>query len=315
MYMYANNLSDELKENFRKEKEEEAIKEQERILKALHAFELKGKASMQTIEEYFEAFVKGYKIIEKKCEDYEAKLVQQKNEFLLKIAEQKEEFDKKLIEANEAHEKEVASLHEDYKKQLDDKDEEYLARIDDMNEKHRLELNFEAEKHLKELNAQAEKHATEMKETVEPLQKQISDLTDEKETMSKELDKTLKKNGELEARIFAFETISGEAPDKSKMVFKDEFDKLEQLKDHFDAYFDEAWKAAKENIRKNNIKIDKDYKKHRKEAKEAKKAAEELAKKEAEAKANENQDLSEVANEEPVNDVVVDENIDEKEEN
>ena len=43
--------------------------------------------------------------------------------------------------------------------------------------------------------------------------------------------------------------------------------------------------------------------------------ATEAAKKEAEAKENENQDLSEVANEEPVNDVVVDENIDEKEEN
>lgn len=266
-YMYANNLSEELKENFKKEKEEEAIREQERILKALHAFELKGKASMQTIEEYFEAFVKGYKIIEKKCEGYEEKLVQQQNEFLLKMAEQKEEFDKKLIEVNEAHETEIAGLHDDYKKQLDDKDEEYLSRIDDINEKHRLELNYETEKRIKEV-----------KEAVEPLNAKIAELNDEHESMSKELSITRKINKELEARIFAFETISGEAPDKSKMVFKDEFDKLEQLKETFDEYFAKAWKAAKQNIRKNNLKIDKDYKKHRQEAKEAAKKAIEEAK-------------------------------------
>ena len=266
-YMYANNLSEELKENFKKEKEEEAIKEQERILKALHAFELKGKASMQTIEEYFEAFVKGYKIIEKKCEEYEEKLVQQHNEFLVKIAEQKEEFDKKLIEVNEAHENEVQSIHQDYKKQLDDKDEEYLARIDDINEKHRVELNLETERRYKEV-----------KEATEPLNAQISTLTEEKKAMSKELDVTLKINKELEARIFAFETLSGEAPETSKMIFKDEFDKLEKLKENFDEYFEKAWKEAKQDIRKNNLKIDKDYKKHRKEAKEAKKAEEEALK-------------------------------------
>ena len=299
-YMYANNLSDELKENFRKEKEEEAIREQERILKALHAFELKGKASMQTIEEYFEAFVKGYKIIEKKCEAYEEKIVQQQNEFLLKMAEQKEAFDKKLIEVNETHEKEVEAIHEDYKKQLDDKDEEYLSRIDDINEKHRVELNYEAEKRAKEV-----------KEAVDPLKAQISTLTEEHESMSKELSATRKINKELEARIFAFETVSGEAPETSKMVFKDEFDKLETLKENFDAYFAAAWKAAKANIRKNNLKIDKDYKKHRQEAKEAEEAA-----KQAEEAAK----LAE-QNVEPVDeiaqslDVPVTDEVEEKEEN
>lgn len=307
-YMYANNLSEELKENFRKEKEAEAIKEQERILKALHAFELKGKASMQTIEEYFEAFVKGYKIIEKKCEDYEQKLVQQKNEFLVKMAEQKEGFDKKLMEVNEAHENEVNAIHEDYKKQLDDKDEEYLSRIDDINEKHRLELNFEEEKRAKEV-----------KEAVAPLNEKIQTLTEEHSSMSKELSVTRKINKELEARIFAFETISGEAPDKSKMVFKDEFDKLEQLKKNFDEYFAAAWKAAKEDIRKNNLKIDKDYKKHRKEAKEAALAA---TKANEEAPNEEENNIvpeapieePEVEEEAPVKDVEVKEESKEKEE-
>lgn len=296
-YMYANNLSDELKENFRKEKEEEAIKEQERILKALHAFELKGKASMQTIEEYFEAFVKGYKIIEKKCEDYEEKLVQQKNEFLTKMAEQKEEFDKKLIEVNEAHETEIAGIHEDYKKQLDDKDEEYLSRIDDMNEKHRLELNYETEKRIKEV-----------KEAVAPLNDKIQTLTEEHASMSKELSATRKINKELEARIFAFETLSGEAPDKSKMVFKDEFDKLEQLKQNFDEYFNAAWKAAKEDIRKNNLKIDKDYKKHRKEAKEAALASNKAK------EAPEQEEAPEEVKETPVENDVINEPDEEKEE-
>ena len=285
-YMYANNLSEELKENFKKEKEEEAIKEQERILKALHAFELKGKASMQTIEEYFEAFVKGYKIIEKKCEDYEEQLVQQKNEFLLKMAEQKEGFDKKLIEINEAHENEVSAIHEDYKKQLDDKDEEYLSRIDDMNEKHRLELNFEEEKRIKEV-----------KEATEPLKTEIQRLSEEHASMSKEVSVTRKINKELEARIFAFETLSGEAPETSKMVFKDEFDKLEQLKKNFDEYFDAAWKAAKKDIRKNNLKIDKDYKKHRKEAKEAQEAAKK-ASQEAETSSEPNDEVNEEKEEE-----------------
>lgn len=259
-YMYGNDLAGQLKENLKKQREEEAIKEQERILKSLQAFELKGKADMKTIEEYFEDFVEGYKIIEKKCQNLEEDLAAQKLDTIRQLNEQKADFDKKLMAVKEEHEIDLTNQKNLYEKQLFDKDEEYSSRIDDIKE--------EAEKHLSEV--------------VAPLNEQISALSNEKADLIKQNKTLSSENTELEARVQSLLISSGQASPEGSYTAKEEFDRLEQLKKDFDAYFKKAWALTKEAIRKENIKIDKDYKKHKAEEKaralEEKKEAENLEK-------------------------------------
>ena len=57
----------------------------------------------------------------------------------------------------------------------------------------------------------------------------------------------------------------------SSYVGKEAFDQLERDKKAFNEFYDRAWKAAKESIRKNTIKIDKTKRKDRKKLEEEKK--------------------------------------------
>lgn len=262
-YMYGNNLADELKENLKKKREEDARKEQERILKSLHSFELKGKANKQTIEQYFEDFVKGYKIIEKKCLAYEDEIENQKNDFIKQMNEQKFEFDKKLIDVNTAHEEELEKQKDSYEKQIADKDEEHRARIEDLNEEHRSELATEFEKFNKKLATIAD-----------PLNEKISELSEDKSELERRNKYLSNKIKELESALFATDVSNHAAPREDSYGAKDDFNHLEILKENFDAYFKRAWNETKKTIRNKNLRIDKDYKKTQRAKEQAKKARE-----------------------------------------
>ncbi len=281
-YIYANNLTQQLKENLKKAREEEAIREQERILKKLHAFEDKGKANMQTIEEYFESFVAGYKILEKKFEDSEQEKAQMKVDFDKQIYQQKIEFDEKIVSLNEEHEKALNDEKEKFEKIINEKDVEFTSRIETLNEDHRLEMNSLSDRFNKEVKAPLEEKIKSLEVSIEDKEKINNDL--------------IQQNEVLKSRLFSIRISNKEIQNPNEHALKDTFEELENMKKAFDNYYKRAWAEAKKNIRKDVIKIDKDYKKHAKEAKELKAKEQEAkdaeAKQEEEIKENENESRS-----------------------
>ena len=273
-YMYGNSLEDELKENFYKEEEARKKKEEEELLERANRIRLKAQMDDKTVNEYLIILEEAYRILEKK------------NEGLIN--------DMKMMEVK--HAKEVEDLHHSYQDKIDTIKEEHLQEIENINLEHEKEINrlnneFENEKadlidryetEKSELISSFREEKNELissyEEEISNLKKQAAEekeaaIVDMRNRMNEALEnekeakaenkETQKENSELRARIIALENSHGQQ-DVSRYTGKKAFDQLEADRKAFEAFYARAWKAAKQEIRKNTIKIDKSKKKDKK---------------------------------------------------
>ena len=245
-YMHANSLEGELKENLKRAREEDKLKDQEKILAKLRAFEKKGKLDQKTIEEYFGLFVDGYKILEKRCDDFDIEIKELNEQHIKELDAQKIKFDNELLETRESYEKEIEEQKQKYESIIKEKDEEHSNRIEDLIDQHRQDIQ-----------AMSNQHSNEMQKLIDAYEEKLTIFENEKNTAVKERDEAVSHEDELQSRITAYKLHFNEGLKSEDFTGKEAFDELEKLKEAFDKFFKESWKKAKENIRKSSIKIEK----------------------------------------------------------
>ena len=294
-YMYGNSLEDELKENYFREEERRKKLQEEELIEKANRIRLKANMDDKTINEYLILLDEAYKILEKNNEalkeDMKAMVVKHAKEidelhktYQDRIDTLKEQHEQELEEMRLAHEKEISRINEEFrleKEALIEKAEEEKENLIKEHQEEKNSLVSEYEETISSIRADAReekenllKQAAEEKEAaIVDMRNKMNDALDkEKESTSKRKE-VENENSELRARIIAVESTSGRK-DVSSYVGKEAFDQLERDRKAFNEFYDRAWKAAKESIRKNTIKIDKTKRKDRKkleqEAKEEK---------------------------------------------
>ena len=273
-YMYANSLEDELKDNFYKEEERRKKAEEEELLERANRIRLKAKMDDKTINEYLILLEEAYRILEKNVEalkeDMKAMEIKHQKEiadlhrtYQDRIDAIKEEHEKAIIELNNEHQKEIVRINEEFRieKQdlLDKAEEERNNLVSSYNEQ--ID-NLHADYH-NEIDELKKTHEEELEAAVVDMRNKMNEALEESKEAKRKQKETASENSELRARVIALEQQNGKK-DVSRYTGKDAFDQLEQDRKAFKEFYDRAWKAAKESIRKNTIKIDKTKRKDRK---------------------------------------------------
>ena len=288
-YMYGNSLEDELKDAFFKEEERRKKQEEEELLERANRIRLKAKMDDKTINEYLIILEEAYRVLEKQNESLKEEMKAMEIKHQKEIADLhktyqdridtlKEEHEQEIVNLNEAHQKEIARLNEEFEREKQDIIDKAEAEKTELINGYREEINTlhaNYSEQISELNTQAReekealiKQAEEDKEAaIVDMRNRMNEALESEKEMKKQKKETASENSELRARVIALEQQTGRK-DPSSYVGKDAFDQLEEDKKAFMDFYNRAWKAAKESIRKNVIKIDKTKRKDRKKNEE-----------------------------------------------
>ena len=299
-YMYGNSLEEQLKEEFYKEEERRKKQEEEELLERANRIRLKAKMDDKTINEYLIILEEAYRILEKNNEALKEEMKQMEIKHQKEVADLhkmyqdridtlKEEHQKEIEELTAKHQAEITRMNEEFereKQDIKDKAEEEKNRIieEARTEKENLVNSYEEELSTVRSNAREERESliskyeeeietikTNAKEekdaAIVDMRTRMEEAVDNEKTMKEERKVAVKENSELRARIIALENSNGRQ-DVSKYTGKAAFDQLEKDKKAFNEFYERAWKAAKESIRKNTLKIDKTKRKDRKKNEE-----------------------------------------------
>ncbi|MCQ2087357.1 MAG: hypothetical protein MJZ37_04715 [Bacilli bacterium] len=212
--------------------------------------------------------------IEEECEnkiialndEHEKKLTETIDRYTAAINEARAESERRVSEVTEAYESRITELRDSYQAKLDETRDNYESQISSMRE------NYGAQ--ISSLN---EKYDTDMKEKTafyeDKLSTTTNDLTEKYNTVKGECDETKGQNEVLtetnkayEAEIISLKTqLKRDSVKPTEFVTRDDFVRLEEDREAFLKFFEQAWKEAKKYIKKNHFVIDKGQPKEKKE--------------------------------------------------
>ena len=241
-YMYSNNLSETLKKDYEEIVKQRELQKENDILSRLKTFHASANDKEQTINEFLILFEEGYRILESRNEKLE------------------EEAKANAI----AHQKEIKALEEKHKNDMDDlkiAHDEDIERINQENASKIAENEKECEQRILEANNEAQDRIRDMKEEaakdLEEYKAQFDDHIKEMEKENEEIKAHDQEQKEriavLEAELLQKRIASGEAQEID-YTSEEAFDKLEQMKEDFDSFFERAWKETKKQIRKETLR-------------------------------------------------------------
>ena len=259
-YMYANNISQELRNDL-----DEIIKQREKqkeneVLARLRSIHATAETKGQTLNEFLLAFEQGYRILEARNDELE--LEHREMEVIRK---------KELQELQERHEAFVDDLkeaHEDEIKELNRQNADKLSEMEREHNQHLVEYQNEKDDEARQVREEAAQQIAEFKESskaeLEQFKDQFKDHIKQMEQENAEIKalerERVEKIASLEAQLLNISVANGET---AAIDFKteDAFDRLEELKNNFDAFYEKAWKEAKKQIRKDILLAKREKKK------------------------------------------------------
>lgn len=248
-YMYANNITEELRDDY-----EEILKERERqkdreILARLRNFHATAETKEQTMNEFLIAFEQGYRILEARNDELEIAHKEDEIRRAKELKEQQEKHEAFVDDLKEAHEDEIKALN----RQNADK----IAEIErDMNQKM---VEYQNQKD-DELRKEKENAALELQEFKDQFKDHIAQMEKENAEIKAKENERVEKIASLEAQLLNNSIKNGDTKEID-FTSEDAFDQLEELKKNFDAFFEKAWKAAKKQIRKDVLLAKREKKK------------------------------------------------------
>ena len=237
-YMFANNITDELKADFEEILAKREQQKQNEILAKLRDFHSTAEMKEQTINEFLIAFEQGYRILESRndelelaVKDNEARRVKE----LKEIQEQHEDF---VDDLNKKHQEELNNLNKETNDKLDEmtrQNDQKIIAIEHDKQDQIAEAKDKAAKDLADFKDQFKNHIAQMEKENAEIKAQEQDRKEKIAT--------------LEAQLLQRQIEKGE---KAPIDFADEdsFNHLEELKNNLDSFFEKAWKEAKKKIRK-----------------------------------------------------------------
>lgn len=259
-YMYGNNITEELRQEYIADEARRKKEEEERILQKLKALSFKSAKDNMTLNEYLDEFEKGYRILERQVAELEKGMNDIKELHKKELSDQAFKYEQKIESIYEEEEKAKDAIKADYENQLKVQFNDFTTRIEEIREAHREEVSsvshrFEETK--KQIITDKDVIIYKLQSTNENQDKQIKELTDEKEVNS--------------SLIIALKQQLGQKVNADDYQGRNNFDELEKSKKAFDKFFNEAWKLARKNIRKNVFADEKALRVKEKEDKKNKK--------------------------------------------
>ena len=280
-YMFANNLSQQLKDDYDEIIKKRELQKENEILAKLRDYHARANEKEQTINEFLILFEQGYRILE------------ERNDALtLQAKENEVKRQKELAELKQQHEDELAALSRETNAQLAALEQENAQKISEIENAKQEEMRQIREDSAKEL----QDYKDQFKDHIAQMEKENADIKAHYQEQNEKI-------AQLETEVLNRRVASGDA---SAIDYnsEDAFDRLEKLKNDFDAFFEKAWKEAKKQIRKDTI-----FKKRKKGKKGQEPEPEIEEKKEVQEEpvlneqpiVNEEPAQEEIVNEEPVN--------------
>lgn len=252
-YMFANNLSDQLKKDYEEILKQREIQKENSILAKLREYHSSAKDKEQTINEFLILFEQGYRILEERNDTLEAEAkenaIQRKKE-LEQIQREHEEFVDTL---KEKHEEEINQINEQNRAQIEEINRQHTQEVveiqNESNDQIR-QIREDASNQIKDAQEKAEADLEEFKKQFLDHIKELEEATAEAKSHDEEQKDRI---AQLETQLLSIKVNKGETS-AIDFTSEDAFDQLEQLKADFDAFFEKAWKEAKKQIRKDTLK-------------------------------------------------------------
>ena len=248
-YMFANNITQELKDDYEEILKKRELQKENEILAKLRDFRSTAETKGQTLNEFLILFEQGYRILEERNDEMTVAI--KENE----IRRQKEL--KELQEQHEAFVDDLKELHQDEIKQINQQNANQIAEINQENDQKIAEIENARDEIIREERERAMQEASDAKEAASnelrdfknSFQEHIHQMEQENAEIKAHFKEQEEKIARLEAEVLNRRVASGEAKEIDYNG-EDEFNYLEKLKTDFDAFFEKAWKEAKKRIRK-----------------------------------------------------------------
>ena len=237
-YMYANNISQQLKEDLEAIYAEREKQKNNELLAKLRNFHATAETKEQTMNEFLIAFEQGYRILEERNDELE-----------LEHKESEIRREKELADIEEKHLDEIDEINEQNAQKIKEAERDFNQRLTEY--KNQME---------DELRQGKENAALELEEYKEQFRDHIKQMEAENAAIKAKEAAQIEKIASLEAQLLNNSIKNGDA---KAIDFNSEeaFDQLEQLKKDFDAFYEKAWKEAKKQIRRDILFARKNKKK------------------------------------------------------
>lgn len=245
-YAYGNNLTGDLRKKYLENIDKRKVEEEERVLQKLKSIHARAEQEGKTVAEYFLIFENGYRILEKRLENIDRELKGVEIKHKEELAQQKEYYEGELDKQEKEYEKEKEQI-------LFDKEQE-IARI---NEEAQNRINEEVAKNNEETSEIRAKMNADRDELIKNTNAKVSALENEKRGLEEKVAQLEADNLQIKSQIQGILIKGGTSASTDEMVTEEAFDELEKTKVAFDKYYEEAWKKAKAQIRKDTLVIKK----------------------------------------------------------
>lgn len=229
-YMFTNDLSQELKDDYEEILKKRELQKENEILAKLRDFHATAEQKEQTINEFLILFEQGYRILE------------ERNDALTAQAKENEvKHQKEIVELKQEHEDEMNKLKKEQDAIIAEIEQENASRIADIEKAKQDEMA----KFKEESAIELQNYKDQFKDHIAEMEKENAEIKSHYQEQNEKI-------AQLETEVLNNRAAKG---DTSPIDYnsEDAFDRLEKLKEDFDAFFNKAWKEAKKQIRKDII--------------------------------------------------------------
>ena len=252
-YMYSNNLSEELKKDYEDILKQREIQKENEILAKLRNFHATAKTNEQTVNEYLIMFEQGYRILEERNDILTAQVKEMEAKHQKELMDQQRKHEAFVDDLKEKHEEDIAQLNAENNAKLVELEKEFNQQVVEIRSAAADEvrqMKEEAALVIKERQAEADQELENYKRSFD---EHIADLENKTKEAESHFQEQNDKIAALETEVLALRRAKGDTKEID-YTSEDAFDRLEQLKTDFDAFFERAWKEAKKQIRKDTLR-------------------------------------------------------------
>ena len=237
-YMYANNISQDLRNDLDAILAEREKQKNNELLARLRNFHATAETKEQTMNEFLIAFEQGYRILEARNDELETEHKEQEVIRAKEIRELQEKHEAFVEDLKEAHEDELNRIKREIANKVNEAERDFDQRL----------VEFKNQKD-DEVRQEKENAALQLEEFKEQFKDHVKQMEQENAAIKAQEAERIQKIASLEAQLLNNSIKNG---DTKEIDFTSEeaFDQLEELKKNFDAFYERAWKEAKKQIRR-----------------------------------------------------------------
>ena len=226
-YMFANNLGEELRQDYEEIIKERELRKENELLARLRNIKTTAADKGQSLDQFLLDFEQGYRILEAR------------NDELTQAMQEKEaDHKKELIILQRQHEEEIDKINAEHRTHIAEVEEAGDKKVEETREAIQNELNAEREK----LTADFEAYKATFADHIAQMEKENAEI---KSHYQEQTDRI----AVLEAEVLQNRVAKGDAS-PIEYTSEESFNRLEQMKNDFDSFFERTWKATKKQIRK-----------------------------------------------------------------